>query len=403
MQTPLEPSHNRHIHTFSLSLTKLGDGLVDPKLVLAWLVTYLGAGPAFVGLLVPLREAGALLPQLVTAVKLRQYAVRKWWWVAGSVVQGLMVLVMAFSAFLFTGALAGWVIVSAVAVFALARSICSVSYKDVLGKTVDKNIRGLVTGTASSIAAGGVLIFGLALWFDWLTEPTLIIGALLLATVLWLVAAINFSRLEEAPSETASLSGQQAFSLYLTYLKEDRELLKFIVTRGLLTATAVVPPFLLLLYQASGGSVVNQLGSLVIASSFATFVSGRVWGQLSDRSTPAVLALAGLAAGVVLLITASLAMSPIFQSVWFLPLVLFVVMVAYQGVRIARSIHLVNLATEETRAAYTALSNTIIGLVLLGTGLFGVLAELIGVREVVVVLAVMSLVGGIFASRLAKP
>jgi hypothetical protein len=96
-------------------------------------------------------------------------------------------------------------------------------------------------------------------------------------------------------------------------------------------------------------------------------------------------------------------MSPIFLSGWFLPLVLFVVMVAYQGVRIARSIHLVNLATEETRAAYTALSNTIIGLVLLGTGLFGVLAELIGVREVVIVLAVMSLAGGILASRLVKP
>mgnify|MGYP006312846775 FL=1 len=147
----------------------------------------------------------------------------------------------------------------------------------------------------------------------------------------------------------------------------------------------------------------NQLGSLVIASSFATFVSGRVWGQLSDRSTPAVLALAGLAAGVVLLVTASLAKSSIFQSGWFLPLVLFVVMVAYQGVRIARSIHLVNLATEETRAAYTALSNTIIGLVLLGTGLFGVLAELIGVREVVIVLAVISLACFIFSCRLAKP
>jgi hypothetical protein len=163
MDSTREQKQNRHIHTFSLSLTKLGDGVVDPKLVLSWLLTYLGAGAGFVGLLVPLREAGALLPQLFTAVKLRQFAVRKWWWIVGSLIQGLAVLLMAFIAFTLEGDTAGLLIVLLVAIFALARSICSVSYKDVLGKTVDKSVRGRVTGTASSIAAGGVLLFGLAL------------------------------------------------------------------------------------------------------------------------------------------------------------------------------------------------------------------------------------------------
>ena len=50
--------------TLSLSLTKTGDALVDPKLTLTWLLGALGAPAFLIGLLAPVREAGALLPQL---------------------------------------------------------------------------------------------------------------------------------------------------------------------------------------------------------------------------------------------------------------------------------------------------------------------------------------------------
>ena len=80
--------------------------------------------------------------------------------------------------------------------------------------------------------------------------------------------------------------------------------------------------------------------------------------------------------------------------------VLFGLVVSYQGVRIARSVHLVNIATEETRAAYTAISNTIIGVVLLATGVFGVLGALAGVQSVVWVLFAMSFFGGLMGFTL---
>jgi hypothetical protein len=398
-----QQAKNRKIHIISLSLTKLGDGLVDPKLVLSWLLTHLGAGSVWVGMLVPLREAGALLPQLFTAVRLRRYALRKWWWIVGSLVQGLAVLAIGLAALLLEGDVAGLVTIVSVGVFALARSICSVSYKDVLGKTVNKEVRGEVTGTASSIAAAGVLLFGLALWFDWLAEPVLIIGALFLASILWFVSALQFTALNEPQSEVAHISGGKAASLYLDYLRNDKELRKFIYTRALLTATAIAPPFLILLAQAEVGSIVSQLGVLIIASSFSTFISGRIWGKLSDKSTPVVLSASGLAGGLILFSTLFASQGDLFNTIWFLPVVLFVLMTSYQGVRIARSIHLVNLATEETRATYTALSNTIIGLVLLGTGLFGFLATFFGIQEVVLVLATMSIGGGLLATTLQKP
>lgn len=394
---------NRTVHTLSLSMTKLGDGLVDPKLVLSWLLTSLGAGAFWIGFLVPVREAGALLPQLFTANWLRRVQVRKWWWVTGSFVQGLSVLAIAISALMTSGTTAGVLIISFLTVFAVARSICSVSYKDVLGKTVKKPKRGLVTGTASSVAAFGVLIFGLLLAFEVFPQKMIVFSALFLASALWVAAATNFSALKEEPSEIPDTDNESVFRRYLNYLTQDVELQKFLVVRGLLTATAIAPPFLLLLAKSESADLLSQLGGLVVASSFATFISGRVWGTLSDRSSSLVLSLAGIGSVVFLILALIGAYVGWYVYVWFLPLVLFGLMVSYQGVRIARSIHLVNLAHEETRAAYTAISNTIIGVVLLGTGLFGLLAEVTSVQVVVWVLAGMSLAGGLIGLTLKNP
>ncbi|MCA9363442.1 MFS transporter [Candidatus Kaiserbacteria bacterium] len=395
--------YNRKIHILSLSATKFGDGLVDPKLVLAWLLNSLGAGLFWVGLLVPVREAGALLPQLFTANYLRRVRIRKWWWVIGSLVQGVAVLAIALVGLNFTGNLAGLLIIFSLSVFAIARSICSVSYKDVMGKTVEKPKRGLVTGTASSVAAFGVLLFGLLLMFGVIEQRLLVFLALFLASFLWLIAGWQFSSLREEESEISVSNDESVIKMYFGYLTKDAELQKFLVVRALLTATAVAPPFLILLAESETASLLSQLGGLVVASSFATFLSGRIWGSLSDRSSSMVLALSGLASTVFLIIALGGASAGWYNSSWFLPVILFGVMVSYQGVRIARSVHLVNLANEKTRAAYTAISNTIIGVVLLATGLFGLLAEVSGVQMVVWFLVGMSLLGGLISFSLENP
>lgn len=395
--------HNQRVHTQSLSMTRFGDGLVDPKLVLSWVLTSVGAGPVWVGLLVPVREAGSLLPQLFAAARLRQVVVRKWWWVIGSVVQGVMVLLMALGALFLSGGVAGAAIVVCLAVFAVARSFCSISYKDVLGKTVDKARRGAVSGAASSISAIGVLAFGLLLLFQVFDQALIVFGALFLATVLWLLAAWRFSTLVEEPSRVSDTASDPVMRAYIGYLRNDHELQKLIIVRGLLTATAVAPPFLLLLAQTSDTSLLNQLGGLVVASSFASFVSGRIWGGLCDRSTPLVLAGSGLMSVIFLLLALWGVGMGLYATLWFLPTVLFGLMVSYQGVRLARNVHLVNLAHEATRAAYAAISNTIIGVLLLATGLFGVLAAAYGVQLVVWILAAMSLAGGLLSFSLKKP
>ena len=78
------------------------------------------------------------------------------------------------------------------------------------------------------------------------------------------------------------------------------------------------------------------------------------------------------------------------QNGFVLPVLLFGLMIAYQGVRIGRSTHLVDMADENRRAAYTALSNTIIGVVLVAGGVFGIVADIAGIPAVLGIFALMS-------------
>jgi len=375
-------------HAGSLSMTKIADGLIDPKLVLSWLLTHLGVSAVFVGLLVPIREAGALLPQLFTATRVQAMAQRKWAWVAGSIGQGVAAAGIVLAGLTLNGAVAGAVICALLAVLAIARSLCSVSYKDVLGKTVGRLRRGSATGLASSLGACAVVIFALVLMTGLVDRATLVLVAIALAALLWLAAGAIFSTLWEEPTpgeaETVAL-GQ------LKLLHADPQLLRFIWVRGLLTATALAPPYLVLLGAQAGHGAFDRLGALVLASSVASFLSSWFWGRMADKSSRKVLMLSGLAGAVALLAAVLLDLAGALGTVWALPLVLFVLMIAYHGVRQGRSIYLVDMAPENSRAAYTAVSNTVIGVVLLGSGLFGALASLAGAKVTLAIFAAMSL------------
>ena len=247
---------------------------------------------------------------------------------------------------------------------------------------------------AGSVAAVFVILFGALLVSGIIKKMTLVIGAIFLAGALWFIAASVFSTLREEKGATEGGGNAfEAFKENLALLKTDAQLRRFILTRGLLTATALAPPFMIALTaqsaQSSAKDAFGGLGLLVIASSAAAIASSYVWGRLADRSSRKVLILSAFAATIALATTATLNITGLLSHMFALPLVLFALMIAYQGVRLGRSTHLVDMASEDKRAAYTALSNTIIGVLLLAGSIFSVIAATAGVLTVIIIMAAM--------------
>jgi hypothetical protein len=396
---------NKLIHLASLSMTKIGDGLVDPKLVLSWALNAAGAPQAAIGLLVPLRESLAMLPQILEAAWLQGINRRKLVWAAGSAVQGMSVAAMALVLSLLEGAVAGWSVVGLVVVFALGRSLASVSYKDVLGRTVEKRVPRQRYGLCRLCCFSGCTAVGAGLSFGVIPLTlTSVIIAICMAAGAWCVASGVFMLLREGAGDEEE-AGQAPAGVrdVVTLLIEDRQLQRFTLARFLMSATALAPPFILSAAHGDGSAPGSQLGSLgpfVLASSIASILGSSAWGVASDRSSRRVMICAALLAAVVLGAMAAVLLSagqqielPVLET----SVALFVLMMAYQGVRRGRSTHIVDMAPQDQKSSYAAVSNTVVGLLLLGGGVLGVIADVFGLAVVFVLLAVMCVAGAMVA------
>ena len=390
-------------HVCASGLSKTGDAVVDPKVVLPWVLGALGAPVFLIGLLVPIRESLALLPQIAVSGVIRRYPVRKRFWAASAVVQGLSTILMALAGLAgLHGAVAGGAIMALLAVFSLARGVASVAGKDTLGKTVAKGNRGKVSGYASTGSGVVAALLGVYLVAspDAARPGWLLYAILAAAGASWFLAAATFAAIEEFPGAAQrGRSIRDLFASQIVLLRKDRELQKFILARSLMISTALVGPVYVGLAQVGTGRALDGLGWLIIASGLAGALSSAFWGIFSDRSSRLTMALAaGLAGGLGLAVLAVLALFPALQGrIAFYAAILFIVGIAHAGVRIGRKTHVVDLAGRDRKSEYVALSNTVIGVFLLAIGGLSSILLGFGFEIAIAALSAMALLGGAMA------
>jgi len=385
------------------ALSKTGDALADTKVVLPWLLGAVGAPGFMVGLLVPIRESLALLPQMLIGGVIRRFPVRKGFWSLSSLVEGLCILAMGLAAAAgLSGVAAGWLILGLLVIFSLARGVASIAAKDTLGKTVSKGRRGRVSGYAASlsgIAAAAVGIY-LAVSPEEARPDWLLTGIVMAAGLAWIAAAAVFYRIDEYPGAIdGGRSLRDLLRDQIRLLLKDPELQKFLLARTLMISTALVGPAYVGLAQRDSGENLAGLGWLMIASGLAGSVSSAFWGKLADSSSRLTMALAALLAGLLGLVavTGLVTVPDVGSSIVFYAAILFILGIAHAGVRIGRKTHVVDLAGGDRKAEYVALSNSIVGVMLLAIGALASALMGMSLEVAIVTLSLLSICGALAA------
>ena len=387
----------------SLVLTKTGDLLASPKIVLAWLLGSVGAPPFLIAWLVPIRESGSLIPQLAIGAWVRRHPRRAVFWVLGSAMQGACVAGMALAVWKLDGWQAGLAVLGLLIVFSLSRGFCSVSMKDVQGKCIPKSRRGRLAGLATTFSGLATLAVSLLLLGgDDDPSRTFYIVLLLVGAGLWWLAAILFRFVREYDGETAG--GANALRetwQSLKLLRDDPPFRHFVITRSLLLCSALSAPFFVVLAQRSSPDS-RMLGAFLLASSLASSLSAAFWGWMADVSSRKVMIRGSGLAAIICLAMGVVAYCFAGESVliWIIPVAYLVLSIAHAGVRIGRKTYLVDMAGGTKRTDYVAVSNTVIGVLLLVTGGVSALASLLSVEAVLILLGLMGAAGTISALRL---
>lgn len=404
------------------TLQSSGDQTVNASTVLPWLFHVLGVPAAFVGLLVPIRESGSMLPQAFLTPLVVRVRRRKWVFVTGAAVQAASVAVMAVIAALGRGTAAGVGVLAALVVFSLGRCLCSIASKDVQGRTIPSGERGQIVGLATSAAGLVAITLGVLIRLLGGEDLDHTALAILLAAgaLLWALSASVYARVREPAGEARDTdepesgaddpaSGESSPSWFADaarLFREDATFRKFISVRGLLLVSSLSPPFIVTMSIASGTGALAGLGGFILASGVASLIGGRIFGRMADRSSRLLMAGAATAASIVAVALVLIESIPGFDGGSLLGAGVFVgayflLTLLHSGVRVGRKTYVVDVAEGDTRTAYVAVGNTMMGVILLVVGGVSSALAALSVDWALVFLAVLGLIGA--ASAISMP
>nr|WP_320116066.1 MFS transporter [uncultured Desulfuromonas sp.] len=398
-----ELPYNFSFNVVNGAATKLAEQVAGPNLILVWLLQLLGSPVWMFGFLVPIKQAGSLLPQLVASGQIRRLAVRKWVWVSAAVIQAVALLLMIPVSLTFSPLGAGLIILTLFTLFSVASGTASIAFQDVLAKTIIKGHRGrllasrALIGGLLTMAAGAILPI---LKNESRSDLMTVFALIVVGAGLWLIGAACFAVIRERAGETqGGRNPIHEMAIGIDYFKRYAGFRRFLLARALLLSVELATPFYFL--HASHSMDVNGgfIGQLVLAIGVAQVLSSPFWGKLADRTSKTVMtysAVLSVAAALLILWVAGVCPASWQQSGFFISFVL--VGLAESGVRLGRKTYLVDAITNDDRATCVAFTNSSVGILALLAGGAGIIAQWFG-SEVLIAGLVAVGVLAIFSCR----
>lgn len=386
--------------------SKLGDQLASPGLVLPWLLDALGAPTALIGWISPIRQTGALLPQLAISGQIRRYPTRKIFWVIGGFGFGLALILMASLGLLLPGPQAAWAVILLLIVGSLFRGVSSIAFKDVLGKTIPRGRRGRLLAVRAT--AGGLLalLAGVILKtaIGGQDDHRVYVALVALGGLMWIAASGSILFMKEIPGATeGGRNALQEARAGLEILRQVPGFRRFILARVLLVTVELSLPYYTLFGREITTSSVGDLGVFVVGASLSQVLSSPLWGRFADRASQVVMAASGVLAALAGALALVIGLGPpVLRSAYLFSFPLMIVGFAIAGVRLGRKTYLIDGAPAEDRPLYAAVSNTFLGIVALAGGGLGFLAHALGVSAMMVFFMITALAGAFVSFRLPR-
>lgn len=376
---------------------------MNAKVTLPWLITAIGAPASLVPLLVPLRESGSLIPQVFFSPWVQTFSLRKHVWIAGAIGQAACIAAMGLLILTQQGLAAGLALIALVALFSVAKSLTSLSSKDVIAKTIDKDWRGKLGGFSDGVSGIATLAGSIILVTQNTTGYNInqCAYAYFIASVLLLISTAMYYRIDE-PSDTSTQNDTDSLQSRIKTCLSSATFRQFLCTRVCLLSSPLAAPFLVMMGSSDKESAFQTLGGFLLANAIANIVAGPIWGYAADLSSRKVMMLASLSSALVCISAAIIAYLELGGAAWIFPSLFLLLTVAHQGIRIGRQTYVINMAEGNQRTEYVAISNSLIGFALLACSGIGLLLLVVPIGLVVAMLSALAMFAILMAYRLPE-
>ncbi len=390
----------------------LAETLMDSSLVLVAFIGHLTPATFWLGLLAPLRDGGWFLPQLWTSGYLQSQTHKLWIYRWVAVVRIACLTIITLAMVLLRDPV--WILslfFGCFVIYSFCSGLAGLPFLEVVGKTIPPNQRGLFF--AWRLALGGLASLGASAVVKWLLDDAGPLafpnnfGLLLALATLWAaVGLVAFALVKEPPD--AHVRPPAAFPVQLRrawqIVQRDPAYRYFILLRASLMIAGMALPFFAVYVQRQLGGSLSFVGVYLASMSAASFLSNVFFGRyalrLGNRRILVIGMWAGLAMlGVVLalmLVAQWWPVPPLTASLWLIPAFLLAG-VREAGIGVAGQPLLLDIAPPSERSIYLGFSNSFLGVVLLSTGLSGLLVDVAGFLALIL----LALAANLFALHAA--
>jgi MFS family permease len=371
----LPPHYRRNFIAFVVDYVSFGVslGFMNLSSVVPAFVRHLTASAPLVGLSSTIFLGGFQLPQLLWA-HWTGHKPRKQPTMMLGTVGRLFLLVIAVALWAGLGRFPGAMLAvffAAMAVFSGLDGLVTITWFDIMARTIPTQRRGRMIGLAQVIS--GVLGIGVGalvgLILSTYSRQPLLGYALLftLAAACMVPSTIGLALIREPAAESTTAEadrGRQA-GQFRTALR-DPAFQRLLVCRLLLSGADMATPFFVLHAQDALQLPAGIIGAFVIAQTVGTILSSVVLGAVSERrGSRTVIRLASALAPLAPLIALAMHLSGSSWLVRGYPLAYAVVGAVFSAWMLGFANYTIEIAPQGLRPAYIGLSNTLAGVTVL--------------------------------------
>jgi MFS family permease len=377
---------------FNGAAFEFAERLIDPPLILTWFVNQLTSSNLLIGMVAPLGTACWLLPQIFVSARIQRMPVKMPSYFVASAVRITAWLSLVAALWFLRDP--RFLLVSFFVLYALARlggGLGGLAFFDVVAKTIPARRRG--SFFAWRQLAGGLLSLGAgAIAALLLDHPGLPFphghAMLFLLYCAVIVPALGAFIAIHEPAGTAIATPVTPFQQVrraLRLLPQDPVFRRFTLIRWATGLAGIGLPFYGIYARNALGAPAAMVGVYIAVRAAAQLLFNLPWGRLSDdRGNRLVLQLSVMGSGL----TASLALILVLltgsfrlQGGWlpYLVVPLFFLDGALRPTQtLVGSNFLIEFVPEEERPLYLGFGNTLYGVVVLLSGLGGLVVDLMG-------------------------
>jgi MFS family permease len=402
---------------FNGAIFNLAESLIDPPLVLTWFASQLTSSNLLAGLVSPLGNAGWFLPQIFVSARIQRMERKMPSYTLAAVIRTIVWILLA---------VAVWIVddpqillISFFVLYSIARltsGLAGLTFFDVVAKTIPARRRGSFFSWRQLL--GGLLGLG----GGWIVKTVLnhpalpfpdghaLLFSLYCVVIVPGLASFIIIREPSRKVVNAPVKISEQLRRAGQLLRKNRVYRRHLSARTAMILAGIVLPFYGIYAKDVLGAPEGMVGIYVTTRIAAQMLFNLPWGRLSDRyGNRLAMQLLSLGSGATVLLALILIATVEFlhlQGTWlpYLALPLFFLDGAIRPAQVlSGSNFLLELVPEDERPLYLGLSNTLMGIVVLVSGMGGAVVDLFGFTGLFATSLVLYLLGYVFAAGLPEP